>query len=303
MKRKRGRYRRYWLFGILALPVGLLVFGANMSLRTSDVQTKRYFAKRNTIAHIRRVPFAGGELRYVETGLGADTAPVVLFVHGAPGSGNNFYRYLADSILGAKARLISMDRPGYGYSNYGISEPRFAGQAAAVKAVLDQYKPTRTILVGHSFGGPVIAQAALDYPGQVDALLLLAPVNDPDSEPVPWYANFARWRATRWMLSKAWQVSGDEKFAHIEELRKLQPRWNDLRIPVIHLHGESDFLAPPEGNIAFSRQHIPAAYLKMKVMPKSSHFIPWTDYEAVREELNYFINYDIKYRMGGAEEE
>ncbi len=293
-KKKNRRRLRYGVIALLILPIGLLLFGASMSLRTSDVQTKRYFAKRNTPAHIRRVPFAGGELRYVETGLSADTAPVVLFVHGAPGSGNNFYQYLADSILCAKARLVSMDRPGYGYSNYGISEPRFAGQAAALKAVLDQYRPTRTILVGHSFGGPVIAQTALDYPNQVHALLMLAPVNDPDSEPVPWYAGFARWRATRWMLSKAWQVSGDEKFAHVEELRKLQPRWKDLRIPVAHLHGGSDFLAPPEENIAFSRQHIPAAYLRMKVLPESSHFIPWTDYEAVREELDYLVNYDIK---------
>ncbi|HRF41829.1 MAG TPA: alpha/beta fold hydrolase, partial [Saprospiraceae bacterium] len=183
---------------------------------------------------IHRIPFSGGELRYVETGLQTDSTPLILFVHGAPGSGNNFYKYLSDSLLTAKYRLISIDRPGYGYSNYGQS---FRVQAEAVKAVLDRYRPSKTLLVGHSFGGPVIAQVALDYPAQVQALLMLAPVNDPDSEPVPWYAGLARWRLTRWMLSKAWQVSGDEKFAHVEELRRLQPRWQELRIPVTHWHG------------------------------------------------------------------
>ncbi len=289
MQQKKGRFRRYGLVALLTLPIVLLLWGANMSLRTSDILTKRYFAKRNTPVNIRYVPFAGGTLRYVETGLTADSAPVVLFLHGAPGSCNNFYMYLADSLLRAQARLISMDRPGYGYSNYGQSAPGFAEQAAAVKTVLDLLSPSKTILVGHSYGGPITAQAALDYPQTIDALLMLSPVNDPDSEPVPWYANFARWRATRWMLSKAWQVSGDEKFAHVAELRKLQPRWKDLRIPVVHMHGKSDFLAPPEGNIALSREHIPAEHLKIVVLPNSNHFIPWTDFETVRGELEAML--------------
>ncbi len=282
----RGKKRwRYWLAALAILPMAFVLINARMSFRSSDAATKKYFAKRNTPVKIHRLPFSGGELRYVETGLQADTAPLVLFVHGAPGSGSGDYAYLADSILGGGARLITMDRPGYGYSNYGRSEPRFSRQAAAIKAVLDRYTPSKTILLGHSFGGPLIAQVALDYPGKVDALLMLAPVNDPGSEPVPWYAGFAKWRATRWMLSKAWQVAGDEKFAHVQELYKLQPRWQELRIPVVHVHGESDFLAPPEENIAFSRRHIPPEHLKLVVLPGGSHFIPWTDHERVREEL------------------
>lgn len=285
---RRPLYARVLKWTLRVVSVLFLIFAvlnATMSFRSSDAATQRYFAKKGIPVQIHRIPFAGGELRYVETGLSTDSAPLILFVHGAPGSGDNFYKYLSDSSLAAKYRLISIDRPGYGYSNYGRSEPRFRVQAEAVKVVLDRYHPSRTLLVGHSFGGPVIAQTALDYPDQVQALLMLAPVNDPDSEPVPWYAGLARWPLTRWMLSKAWLVSGDEKFAHVEELRQLQPRWKDLRIPVTHWHGVSDFLAPPRENMDFSRRNIPAEWLTVKKLPQGSHFIPFTDFEKVRAEL------------------
>lgn len=284
-KKVRRRILQWLLLSPVLLLLGFVLVNARMSFRSSDEKTRQYFRERGTEVHIGRIPFGGGELRYVETGTSADSLPIVLFVHGAPGSGDNFYAFLADSILRRRARLITIDRPGYGYSNYGKSEPTFAGQAAAVRAVLNLYPDQKAVLVGHSYGGPVIAQAALDDPGAITALLLLAPVIDPDSEPVPWYAGFARWRATQWILSKAWRVSGDEKFAHVEELRRLQPRWRELAVPVTHLHGESDFLAPPQENMAFSRRHMPEAQLKIVALPNTNHFIPWTDYERVREEL------------------
>jgi len=279
------RILRWTLSILLLLLVVFVALNAMMSFRSSDAATQKSFAEKGVPVQIHRIPFRGGALRYVETGLQTDSASLIVFVHGAPGSGDNYYKYLSDSLLGRKYRLITIDRPGYGYSNYGHSEPRFQVQAEAVKAVLDRYRPAKTLLVGHSFGGPVIAQTALDYPDQVQALLMLAPVNDPDSEPVPWYAGFARWPLTRRMLSKAWQVSGDEKFAHVEELRRLQPRWKDLRIPVTHLHGASDFLAPPLENLDFSRRNISDKWLTTKELPQSNHFIPFTDFERVREEL------------------
>lgn len=280
-----ARIFRWTLRILLVLLILFVALNAMMSFRSSDVATQKSFAENGVPVQIHRIPFAGGELRYVETGLQTDSTPLILFVHGAPGSGDNYYKYLSDSLLVKKYRLITIDRPGYGYSNYGQSKPSFRVQAQAVKAVLDRYRSSKTLLVGHSFGGPIIAQTALDYPDQVQALLMLAPVNDPDSEPVPWYAGFARWPLTRRMLSKAWQVSGDEKFAHVEELRRLQPRWKDLHIPVTHWHGASDFLAPPRENVDFSRRHIPSEWLIIKELPKGNHFIPFTDFERVRTEL------------------
>lgn len=253
-----------------------------MTFRTSDKKVIQYFEKRNAPVAIERIPYRDYQLRFLETG--ADTADFLLvFVHGSPGSSNNFHKYLADSTLRERARMISLDRPGYGYSNYGRSAIELGEQARAVKAIVDRYDGKKTILIGHSYGGPIIGKYAMDYPQRTAGILMLAPVNDPVSEPMFWFANFGRWKLTRWMLSGSLKVSADEKLSHPDQLSKIINGWSELSVPVIHMHGNKDKLAPPV-NVQFSMEKIPSQYLKV-VQLKTNHFIPWTDYDAVKQEL------------------
>lgn len=274
------------LSGIGECALSLVSFNGCMTFRTSDKKTVRYFQKRGVDVRISWQHHNGNPVRIVETGASAFDAhvPCIVFIHGAPGSSNNFYRYQADADLVQRTRLLSVDRLGYGYSNYGRSEPSLAEQAASIRTVLEAYQPCKAILVGHSYGGPIVAKAALDYPDLVEALVMLSPVNDPESEKVFWFAHLARWEATRWLLSGAWRVSGDEKFGHEEELRKMEDQWPRMRVPVVHIHGQLDSIAPP-ANIEFSRKNIPEALLEIIVLPWSGHFIPWTNYRLIRQKL------------------
>lgn len=272
---------------LLLLAIILIVIGMRMNFRTTDTDTYTYFAKRHAAVSIKRIPYAADSLRWVvSTGqeLGPE-APLIVFVHGAPGSMDNFHFYLADSTLRQRALLVALDRPGYGYSNLGKSAPSFAAQAAAIHSVIEQYPNRPVFLVGHSYGGPIIAELALAFPDRVRGLLMLAPVNDPDSEPIFWFARLAKWPPVRWMLSPAWRVSGDEKLSHVAELQRLQPRWEQLKIPVMHLHGDKDTLAPASGNIAFSKRHIAPAMLHMEEMPQAGHLIPFLNQNDVVEDL------------------
>lgn len=255
-----------------------------MLFRTSDKKTIRYFEKRSVEVGIHYIDYGGRQVRYLETGGEPAGDELVLFVHGAPGAADNFYRYLADPALLARAWLVAIDRLGYGYSDYGHAETSLTVQADQIRHVLDQYPGRKAILVGHSFGGPIVARCAIDFPERIAATVMLAPVNDPASEPIFWFSHLARWPRTRWMLPDALQVAGDEKFSHVEELRKLEGDWASLRVPVVHIHGNRDFVAPP-ANIDFSRRHIPSRFLKLIVLPRTGHFIPWTDFRLVREEL------------------
>lgn len=262
-----------------------ILFGIRMGFRTADRGVKRYFVKRGVEAKIQRIPYEGDSLRWIETGISDPEAPLLVFVHGAPGSSNNFFRYLADSALRARAHLLSIDRPGYGYSAYGRSETSIARQAEAVKAILDHMGNGRkAILVGHSFGGPIVAKTAVDYPDRVGSILMLAPVNDPAHEQVFWFSHLARWNATRWVLSPGWKVAGDEKFGHAEALHAISSDWASLRLPVIHLHGEKDILAPP-ANADFSEKNIPASYLRLLRLPDAGHLIPFIQYETTKKEI------------------
>ncbi len=276
---------RISVFIFLLLILIIFIFNGCMTFRTSDKASMEYFEKRNVPVEIRRFSFEGKSLRYLESGKKESVAPLIVFVHGAPGSADNFYSYLADSLLLQKARMVTLDRLGYGYSAYGKSEISIAKQAAAIRALVDQFDNDTIILVGHSYGGPIVGKYAMDFPNRVATAIMLAPLNDPNSEPIFWFAHFARWKLTKWMLSKPLQVSGDEKFSHAAELKKIEKDWQSIQVPIIHIHGDKDRLAPPQENIDFSKKYIPAQYLKMIVLPDTDHFIPWSDFELIRQEL------------------
>lgn len=274
------------LLGLAILALAFVIVNMRMGFRTSDAGTERYFTKRNARASIRKIPVKYSEIRAVET-RGEDLAPdapLIIFIHGAPGSANNFFKYQADSLLRSRAMMVSIDRLGYGYSHYGRSEVSIAKQAETVKDVIDYYGGRKAILVGHSYGGPIAAKVAMDYPERVQSVLMLAPVNDPDNEKIFWFAHFGHWKATKWMLSPAWQVSGDEKFSHAEELQKIAAGWKEIRVPVVHMHGDKDSLAPPV-NMEFSKKNIAPDMLRMERMPKAGHLIPFLNFDTVRGEI------------------
>lgn len=84
------------------------------------------------------------------------SAPTVVLVHGAFHDAACFDR-LVTAIEARGLQCVAPDRPGHGAS----TQPRgdLLGDAAAVAKVLDGI-PGEKILVGHSYGGAVISQAA-----------------------------------------------------------------------------------------------------------------------------------------------
>ena len=272
--------------GLLGLLFFALFFlNSCMTFRTNDQKLQKYFSENATDVQIHRQKFDGKPIRFVETkAANGNSEKLVLFVHGAPGSLDAFNKYLSDSTLNQNAKLIALDRLGYGFSNFGKSETAIHKQAEQVRYILEQYPSKQVVLVGHSYGGPIVARCAIDYPDLVDAIVMLAPVNDPASEPVFWFAHFAKWKWSRWMLPKTFKVSGDEKFSHVAELVQMQESWQYLNVPVVHIHGHKDQLAPP-ANIQFSENNIPADHLKSITLPESGHFIPWKNYTLVKAEL------------------
>ena len=87
-------------------------------------------------------------MAYVETGV-TNAAPLVLFVHGSPGEWQGWVKYLTDPDLSARARLIAVDRPGFGGSGAGDAE-RVSGAAMPGYRTVAGSRVART--KGH-FGG------------------------------------------------------------------------------------------------------------------------------------------------------
>lgn len=223
---------------------------------------------------------------YVE--VGADTLPMILFIHGAPGSWTAFMSFMQDSSLVSRARLISVDRPGYGYSGFGKVETSIEKQAALIKPILEKNKHAqRPILVGHSYGGPVVARLAMDYPDLVGALVMVAPAIDPEHEKIFWVSYPADWWIFRWMLPKVIRVTNDEKLSHVEELKLMLPLWNKIHRPTTLIHGDKDGLVPIE-NSKFGEKVLINAPLEVIYEEGLNHLIPWKRPDLIK---NAILNY------------
>ncbi|MEM9687475.1 MAG: alpha/beta fold hydrolase, partial [Bacteroidota bacterium] len=216
-----------------------------MNFRTSDKKTLKYFEEAGvkSIIDYIETPQHTGKIRTISTG--ENKALTVLFVHGAPGSGDAFYSYLKDSTLLEHARLITYDRPGYGYSDFGRAMTSIEEQTKVLTALITQHNLQHVILVGHSYGGPIAAYASL-LSDKVRGVIMLAPAIAPDHEKYFWIGNFARWKLTRWLIPASWVVSADEKYSHEVELQKFIPQWKNIQVPIVCLQGDKDRLVPYE---------------------------------------------------------
>ena len=255
----------------------------------NDRKIQKQFLKLPQEPQVQQYQVEERTINYVE--VGKPDQRMVLFVHGAPGSSSNFLRFLQDTVLAAQARLISVDRPGYGFSGFGKSEISIQKQAAMIKPILEKNQhPKAPILVGHSYGGPVIAQIAMDYPDLVGALVMVAPAIDPENEKVFWFNKPANWALFRWMLPRTMKVANDEKLSHQAELEKMKPHWDKIKVPTTFIHGEKDGLVPME-NSKFGEKMLTNAPVDTIYRVKMNHLIPWNQPELIKETVLKYLNH------------
>lgn len=218
----------------------------------------------------------------------ADSLPTVVFVHGSPGSSSNFIQYAKDNRLLSTYNVLLVDRPGFGYSGFGDSEPLLSKQATLMNGLLDSLEITQRVLVGHSLGGPIICQMAMDAPKTTKALLIVAGSVSAELEPKePWRKPLSS-RALRWILPKSFRTSNDEILETKGELIRMEKDWSIVFCKVTILQGTKDRLVPYENAIYAERKLVNAKEVKVKLLDNENHFIPFTKPELITKELLAF---------------
>ena len=126
----------------------------------------------------RMIAVDGAELHVVDIGPRDAGLPIVM-LHGASSNLEAMRRPLGD-LLAAKHRVILIDRPGHGWSTRARREDSTPGiQARMIDEALAKLGIDRAVFVVHSWSGALGARLALDHPGRVAGLVMLAPVTHP----------------------------------------------------------------------------------------------------------------------------
>ncbi|GAB4418641.1 MAG: alpha/beta fold hydrolase [Bacteroidia bacterium] len=221
----------------------------------------------------------GRQMHYVSAG--ADTLPTVLFIHGSPGAWDAYLRYFGDTALTRRFRLISVDRAGYGQSDPPKAEPSMALQTRRLAPVLATVPGgVPLIVVGHSYGGPVAARLAMEYPDRVSGLLLLAGIFDPKLESRFWVQRPLLSPALDWLLAPIMRTSNEEMVPLRSQLEAMLPLWPRIRACTIIIQGDKDMLVKP-GNADFAASHIVQAPVSVVRLPDENHFIVWSQQELI----------------------
>jgi pimeloyl-ACP methyl ester carboxylesterase len=112
----------------------------------------------------------------LDRGVAGESIPPVLMLHGLGGQLHHFAYHLVDAIA-KHTRVVTLDRPGSGYSS------RKAGTATTLRqqadtfvALLDQLKIDKAFVVGHSLGGALALTLAIHHPSRVAGLALITPL-------------------------------------------------------------------------------------------------------------------------------
>ena len=291
MAKPKRKYR--WLRRLLRVMVMLIVlfiiacfvFDHYVQFRRSDEELKKIFVERNINASIQYYETHGRRLRYSSAG---DTSlPVLLMLHGSPGSISYYSGRFADSAIRNRFRVYAVDRPGYGYSGFGNPEPSIELQAKMIRPILDSLNKVHhpVIVMGGSYGASVACRMAMDYPDLVDGLVLTGPSLGPGLEKMFWFTPTIENWSIRWFIPRLFRSANTEKMHHREELEKMLPYWKNIRGPVIYLQGEKDNLIDTT-NAGFARQHlVNASSLDIRFIKNRYHRLAQFEWPAIRQAI------------------
>ncbi|EYD75911.1 hypothetical protein Rumeso_02529 [Rubellimicrobium mesophilum DSM 19309] len=268
----------------------------------------------------------GVRLHYAEQG---GDGPAVVFLHGNPGSLHDF-----DAVLPLAARqelrAIAFDRPGHGYSERPAGQVDVHEQARLIHDALAQLGVTKPILVAHSWSGALALAYALDHPGEVRGLVLLAPVaygsqrfgsGLEQATQVPVLGTILAWTViaplagkivpgiltvayapdrvpedyaaaalAMWMRPGAFLAWAQDMDLLQDELNGMSPSYGSIAAPVQIVLGELDGLVPGDLHGRPLARAIPGAGLT--VVPAFGHEVPQLRPDLVMDAVERILEAD-----------
>jgi pimeloyl-ACP methyl ester carboxylesterase len=280
---KKKRIMKISLGGFTIILLWLIIAQSCMKFKISDSEAKKDFEKEGVPLTTKTVKVGKRHIHYSQSG--NDTLPTIVFVHGSPGSWNAFTQYMKDDELLSKYRMISVDRPGFGKSDFGKAAP-LKEQSSLISPLFSEWKNGKPIyLVGHSLGGPLIIQLYADNPGLADALVLLAASVDPAEEKKESWRYIMDGALMRYFMPGAFRPSNRELIFFKKDVYALQDKFAAVKGKVYIVHGSKDGFVPPGNAVYAAKKLVNAVSVETTIIPGAGHFIPWQHYDTIKKVL------------------
>lgn len=135
--------------------------------RASPIPESRVFPAGTNLVP-KYVTVDSSRLRVLDVGRG----PAVVLVHGLAASMYS-WRQTIDPLVQAGYRVVAYDNRGFGFSDKPATGYSNAAYVHLLFGLLDSLGVSDAVLVGHSMGGAIVADAALARPDRVRGLVLV----------------------------------------------------------------------------------------------------------------------------------
>ncbi|MDT0607671.1 alpha/beta fold hydrolase [Croceitalea rosinachiae] len=252
-------------------------------MRTSVKKTEEYFSEKEVVYENKTVNLQDDNLHYIKTG--QDSKQTLVFVHGSPGSWDAWKAYLTDSILLQNFRMVAVDRPGFGHSDFRSSlalEPQADLLNSLVKKI-DNGQPIT--LIGHSYGGPLIVKMGLKQPTLYENLMILAGALDPAAEKPEKWRKPLTWVPLKYLVPGALKPSNDELWMLKDDLMAMKPELASLSQNVMIIHGAADKLVPYQNVDFMQNEFTNVNSIETISLENERHFIVWDREKLIKKTL------------------
>ncbi len=268
-----------FIFIALILVISVLVY--RFTKPNTDLQIIEKFEDESFQPVINYIIYKDKKVRVISMQKELDsTLPVLLFVHGSPGSSMDFNRYLKNEELNNRANLITYDRLGYGNMNTGEVLNSVGEEVEVLHQIIDKIDSENIILIGYSYGGTIILASQKKYKKKI----ALAAAVRGDLEPMFWALNLYKWNLTRPLIPKVLQAASEEKLRHVTELKKYENQWNISESKVLSIHGKLDKIVPFQ-NSMFLKNIFDKDKFTLLPIENGNHSLIWTDFELINQQI------------------
>jgi pimeloyl-ACP methyl ester carboxylesterase len=172
----------------------IVLCGIGLGCRAAPLPDADLFPA-GTALTARYVTVNGSRIRVVDQG----TGPVVVLIHGLAASMYS-WRHQIQPLADAGFRVIAFDNRGFGLSDKPARGYSNQDYVDLLFTLMDSLSVGDAVLVGHSMGGAIAAEAALAHPDRVRGLVLVDAAGL--AVRFPFMLRAARWPLVGWLVDR-----------------------------------------------------------------------------------------------------